>query len=77
MPGACGIRNAFGMFHRNADLALVKPGLVELGDGFVCMEAVFEDADDGGTLLSIHGCFTVQSLFLKGIVIELCANIKY
>ena len=67
MLGACSIRHSFGMFHRNADLALVKPSLVKLGDGFVGMEAVFEDADDGRTLLSIHGYFTVQSLFQRGI----------
>ena len=67
MPGACGVRHSFGMFHRDADLALVEPGLVKLGDGFVGMEAVFEDADDGRTLLSIHGCFTVQIVFQRGI----------
>ena len=62
-----GNADAVGMSHGDANLGLSESRLVKLGDGFVGMEAVFEDADDGGTLLSIHGCFTVQSLFQRGI----------
>ena len=32
----------------------VKPGLMELVDGFVSVESVLEHADDDGTLLSFH-----------------------
>jgi hypothetical protein len=42
------------MPHGDADLALIEPGLVKLGDGFVGVETVLEHADDGGSLLSFH-----------------------
>ena len=50
----CDIIPTFGVSHGDADLALVEPGLVKLGDGFVGVESVLEHADDGGTLLSFH-----------------------
>ena len=65
MLGACGIRHAFGVSHGDADLVLVEPGLVKLGDGFVGVETILEHADDGRTLLSFHGRITLQSVFQK------------
>ena len=55
--------DAFGVSHGDADLGLGEPGLVKLGDGLIGVEAVLEHADDGGTLLSIHGCIKQQILF--------------
>jgi hypothetical protein len=52
---ACGIYSTFSALHGNADLALIEPGLVKLGDGLFGVIPVFKHADDGRTLLSFHG----------------------
>ena len=45
--GGWDITCTFGVLHKNADLALTKPGLVKLSDSFVGVSFVFKDADDG------------------------------
>ena len=54
MPLIGGIGDVVGMTHGDANLGLSESRLVKVGDGFVGVETVLENADDGGTFLSIH-----------------------